>query len=86
MVNINYLLNLLPIIGKVSSGTMGAPKVCAEIAAGLVPSIKGTGRYAYYQDPTTLPNLFDRRQTFLLKMNNLNAQEKILNSWSRKYN
>jgi hypothetical protein len=48
--------------------------------------IKGTGPYAYYQDPSTPPNIFDRRQTFLLKMHDLTAQEKFLNSFNRQNN
>lgn len=45
----------------------------------------GTGRYAYYQDPSTPPNIFDRRQTLLLKMQDWHVQEKYLNSF-QKYN
>ena len=33
-----------------------------------VDYIKGTGPYAYYQDPSTPANICDRRKTFLLKI------------------
>ena len=43
----------------------------------------GRGQYAYYQDPSTPPNLFDRRQTLLLKMQDWHVQEKYLNSFQK---
>ena len=49
-----------------------------------VDYIQGIGPYVYYQDLSTPPNIFDRRQTFLLKMYDLTAQEKFLNSFNRQ--
>jgi hypothetical protein len=43
----------------------------------------GKSQYAYYQDPSTPPNIFDRRQTLLLKMQDWHVQEKYLNSFQK---
>ena len=59
-------------------------KMLTEDEKDALDYIKGTGPYAYYQDPSTPPNIFDRRQTFLLKMHDLTAQEKFLNSFYRQ--
>lgn len=38
----------------------------------------GTKNYAKYQDPRTLPNIFDTRKTFLKKMGNKQMRERFL--------
>ena len=43
----------------------------------------GKSQYAYYQDPSTPPNIFDRRQTLLLKMQDWHVQEKYLNNFQK---
>ncbi len=47
---------------------------------------KGKGSYAKYQDPSAAPNIFDTRQSFLLKMHDTNAREKFLKSFRRRNN
>ena len=44
---------------------------------------KGKGCYARYQDPSAAPNIFDTRQSFLLKMHDTSAREKFLKSFRR---
>lgn len=44
---------------------------------------KGKGCYARYQDPNAAPNIFDTRQSFLLKMHDTSAREKFLKSFRR---
>ena len=40
---------------------------------------EGTGFYASYQKPTVRPNIFDTRQSFLLKMHNPDLRRNFLN-------
>ena len=47
---------------------------------------EGTGIYAKYQDPKTKPNIFDTRQSFLLKMHDPIFRENFLNSFNRRNN
>ena len=47
---------------------------------------KGTDFYAEYQDSKTKPNIFDTRQTFLLKMHDPKLREDFLNSFNRRNN
>jgi len=47
---------------------------------------QGTGFYFKYQDPKTKPNIFDTRQSFLLKMHDLVLRENFLNSFNRRKN
>ena len=44
---------------------------------------EGKGYYARCQDPSVAPNIFDTRQSFLLKMHNTTAREKFLKSFNR---
>ena len=44
---------------------------------------RGKGCYARYQDPSAAPNIFDTRQSFLLKMHDTSAREKFLKSFRR---
>ena len=44
---------------------------------------KGKGYYARCQDPSAAPNIFDTRQSFLLKMHDTTAREKFLKSFNR---
>jgi len=46
---------------------------------------KGTGFYAQQQDPKMKPNIFDTRQTFLLKMQDKTVRKKFLESLNRLY-
>ena len=43
----------------------------------------GTGFYEKHQNPKTLPNIFDTRQSFLLKMEYREVREKFLNSFKK---
>ena len=44
----------------------------------------GTGFYQKEQDPTRKPNIFDTRQTFLLKMHDDKSRNDFLNSFNSK--
>ena len=44
---------------------------------------EGTGKYAEYQDLRTKPNIFDSRQSFLLKMHDESLRNEFLNSFNR---
>lgn len=44
---------------------------------------EGTGNYAKYQDSRTKPNIFDSRQSFLLKMHDERLRNEFLNSFNR---
>ena len=44
----------------------------------------GTGFYRKHQDPKTKPNIFDNRQTFLLKMHDDQMRDEFLASFNRK--
>ena len=44
----------------------------------------GTGFFQKYQHPKEKPNIFDTRQTFLLKMHDPLARENFLNSFNNK--
>ena len=43
---------------------------------------EGTSRYAKYQDSRTKPNIFDSRQSFLMKMHDEKMRENFLDSFS----
>ena len=47
---------------------------------------QGTGFYARQQDPKTKPNIFDTRQSFLLKMHDDQMRTDFLNSFNYRYN
>ena len=44
---------------------------------------EGTGFYQKYQDPKLKPNIFDTRQTFLLKMHDPILPRNFLNSFKK---
>jgi hypothetical protein len=44
---------------------------------------EGKGYYARCQDPSVAPNIFDTRQSLLLKMHDTSAREKFLKSFNR---
>jgi hypothetical protein len=46
---------------------------------------QGTGFYAKHQDPKTIPNIFDTRQTLLLKMQDKTVQRDFLESFNNLY-
>ena len=46
---------------------------------------KGTGFYAKQQDPKMKPNIFDTRQTFLLKMHDETVRREFLKSFNKLY-
>lgn len=46
---------------------------------------KGKGSYAKCQDPSVAPNIFDTRQSFLLKMHDISARKKFLKSFNYLY-
>lgn len=45
----------------------------------------GRGFYRTYQDPSTKPNIFDNRQSFLIKMHNKEMRMNFLKSFNRRY-
>ena len=47
--------------------------------------LKGTGFYKKHQNPKTLPNIFDTRQSFLLKMEDREVRENFLNSYNNRF-
>lgn len=49
-------------------------------------SFYGTGFYKKQQDPRSKPNIFDTRQTFLLKMHDSVLRNNFLNSYNRLNN
>jgi hypothetical protein len=44
---------------------------------------KGKSFYARCQDPSVAPNIYDTRQSFLLKMHDISFREKFLQSFNR---
>ena len=46
---------------------------------------EGKGFYARYQDPSVAPNIYDTRQSFLLKMHDISSREKFLQSFNYLY-
>ena len=46
----------------------------------------GTGFYEEYQNPKTLPNIFDTRHSFLLKMEDRETINNFLNSSNNRFN
>ena len=46
----------------------------------LVNYFNGIGSYKKHQNPKTLPNIFDTRQSFLLKTKDREVRENFLNS------
>jgi len=47
---------------------------------------QGTGFYITYQDPKVKPNIFDTRQSFLLKMHDDKLRNEFLDSFNRRNN
>jgi len=45
----------------------------------------GRGFYRTYQDSSTKPNIFDNRQSFLIKMHNKEMRMNFLNHFNRRY-
>lgn len=43
----------------------------------------GSGFYEYYQNPKIKPNIFEMRQSFLVKMQNPDIRNKFLTTYSR---
>lgn len=54
----------------------------SEKELGLINYFKGKGYYTRCQDPSAAPNIFDTRQSFLLKMPNTITREKFLKSFN----
>ena len=46
----------------------------------------GKGFYQTYQDPSSEPNIFDNRQSFLIKMHNTEMRMNFLEKFHRRYN
>jgi hypothetical protein len=46
----------------------------------------GNGFYAYHQNPKVKPNIFDTRDSFLVKMQNPQMRDKFLSSYDRYHN
>ena len=50
----------------------------------VINYFQGTGFYPKHQDPKTEPNIFDTRQSFLLKMHDRESLKNFLNSFNRR--
>ena len=46
----------------------------------------GTGFYRQHQDPSVRPNIFDSRQSFLMKMHDDKLRNDFLNNLNRRKN
>lgn len=46
----------------------------------------GSGFYRREQDPTVKPNIFDNRQSFLIKMHDKEMRMNFLKSFNRQHN
>jgi hypothetical protein len=56
------------------------PNVYTKEELDAISYFQGTGIYIRYQDPKTKPNIFDTRQTYLLKMHDPVLRNNFLNS------
>ena len=57
--------------------------VYSEKELDAINYFEGKGFYARYQDPSVAPNIYDTRQSFLLKMHDISSREKFLQSFNR---
>jgi hypothetical protein len=57
--------------------------VYSEKELDAINYFEGKGFYARYQDPSVVPNIYDTRQSFLLKMHDISSREKFLQSFNR---
>ena len=53
-------------------------KFYSEKELDAINYFQGKGFYARYQDPSVAPNIYDTRQSFLLKMHDTSSREKFL--------
>ena len=60
------------------------PKIYTEEELGAINYFQGNGIYIRYQDKKEKYNIFDTRQSFLLKMHDDKLRNDFLNSFNRK--
>jgi hypothetical protein len=69
---------------KMSSiGISSSEKLFSLEEKDAIAYFSGTGIYEYYQKIEKRPNIFDTRETFLLKMHDQENREKFLNAFNR---
>jgi hypothetical protein len=62
------------------------PNLYTKEELDAISYFQGTGFYIKHQDPKVKPNIFDTRQSFLLKMHDPILRENFLNSFNRRNN
>jgi hypothetical protein len=73
----------LPFFTGISSSKENLEKVFSPEERDAIDYFQGTGVYQYYQKIEKRPNIFDTRETFLLKMHDKDAREKFLNALNK---
>ena len=64
-------------------GTFKREQVLSSQELDAIAYIEGTGFYVKQQDLRTKPNIFDTRETLLLKMHDENTRTEFLNALKR---
>jgi hypothetical protein len=62
------------------------PKFYTKEELDAIDYFQGNGLYAKYQDKRTKPNIFDTRQSFLLKMHDDKLRNDFLKNLNRRKN
>ena len=70
---------------KVLRTKNGHERILTADEQSAIDYFHGVGKYAKFQDPKVLPNIFDTRKTFLKKMENRDMREKFLKAYNRRY-
>ena len=75
-------LNMLP--PAITMSTIKKEETLSSQERDAIAYIEGTGFYSKQQDLRTKPNIFDTRETFLLKMHDKNNRTNVLNALKRR--
>lgn len=62
------------------------PNLYTKEELDAISYFQGTGLYSKHQDPKVKPNIFDTRQSFLLKMHDDKLRNEFLDSFNRRNN
>ena len=62
------------------------PSIYNKEELDAISYFQGTGFYSKQQDPKVKPNIFDTRQSFLVKMHNYKLRNEFLDSFNRRNN
>lgn len=62
------------------------PNIYNKEELDAISYFQGTGFYRKYQDPKVKPNIFDTRQSFLVKMHDYKLRNEFLDSFNRRNN